>query len=139
VSESFSKLACGVLMAAVLFSCVILVTFGGAGAGGAVQIVAGFGIGAVIGAVAVIFRAPILWFFATVLVLGVATVAILLHWKFMAVGAGAALADAALLWYGWIRPNTSKPFNHVDYAKEQARIYEEEKAGKQGPGAVGRE
>jgi len=138
MSNTFIRMASAVAMAAVFFGCLLICIFGGAGFGGFGQMVVGFGIGAMVAIVCVFLRAPIIWFGATLFLLLAAMGLILLGWKWAGIGAGAAAIDALLLYFGWIRPHTSQPFNHVDYAKEQQKIYEEEKARKsgEGPGAV---
>jgi hypothetical protein len=131
------RLGAAVLIAAGFFGCLVLSIFASdVGWKGLLQIILGFGVGAFICGILMFIRASFVWFAGTLFLMLAALVFILLGWKWTALGAGVSAFDALLLYFAWIRPHTAQPFNHVDYAKEQQRIYEEEKARKAGgPGA----
>ncbi len=136
MSPQFMRLGSAVLIAGGFFACLMIAIFGGAGFGGFMQMALGFGVGFVACVILLFLRSSIVWFLGTMLLLMAALVFILLGWKWTALGAGVSALDALLLYFAWIRPHTANPFKHVDYAQEQKRIYEEEKARKAGgPGA----
>ena len=142
MSNTFIRMASAVLIAASFFFCLVAAIFKSDHVvGSLIQMMFGFGVGAVVGVAVLLLRNPVVWFAGTLFLLFAAMGAILLNWPWAGVGAGVAAGDVLLLYIGWIQPHTAQPFNHVDYAKEQQKIYEEEKAraaGGQGPGAVGR-
>lgn len=98
----------------------------------------GFWVVAVAGFVLINLRSALLYFGATVALLLGGYVAYKVGMPGVRWGAGAAAIANVILWFFWVRPNTSTQFDPDAYAREQAKLRAEEGRGPSGPGAVPR-
>lgn len=102
------------------------------------QMSAGFWIVGITGFVLVNLRSAATYFGATVVLLLGGYAAYKLGWPGVRWGAGAAAIANVLLWFLWVRPNTSTPFQVDDYARQQAQIRRDEEARRAGQGPAGK-
>jgi len=101
------------------------------------QMALGFFIVLGVGFVLLNLHNTILYFGSTIVFLLCAYFVYKQGWKGTAWGAGGAVLLNVILHFIWVRPNVNNQFNPGDYAREQQKIREEEKArAASGPGAL---
>jgi len=132
------RLVFAVVIAAIFFGCVLLSIEGKMSF---LQISAGFFTVAIAGFVLANMRLPILYAVAALVCMVMIYVAYKMQWQASVYGALAGLLVVALVQIGWIGADQRTLFKREDYAKEQARIREQEGQGSRpqggGPGAQG--